>query len=33
MNLLIKLDIFEEDMARFYTAEMIIAVEYLNKCN
>ena len=33
MNLLIKLEIFPEDMAWFYMAESIMAVEYVHKLN
>ena len=33
MNLLIKLEIFPEEMARFYMAESILAVEYVHNLN
>ena len=33
MNLLIKYDILSEDSARFYIAELILAVETLHKMN
>ena len=33
MNLLIKLEIFPEEMAKFYMAESILAVEYVHSLN